>query len=311
MSTDPTKELLNELFSMTFHGIKPGLDRILHLLSELSNPQLRYPVIHVAGTNGKGSTCSMLASVLRSAGYKVGLYTSPHIRDFGERIRVNGEVIADTDILRLASPLIKSAKPVGGTFFEVTTALAFQYFAEQRVDVAVVEVGMGGRLDATNVVEPMLTVITSVDFDHTEFLGDSITKIATEKGGIIKPGIPVVVGSQDQQHANAVVLTLARIAEVKNSPMILANNVVKVDVDKIHPDFSMSVSVIDEESLHYYNVGVAGDHQASNVATTLAAIPYLQSVYFISPDQVRYGLEHLEQQSGLRYQPNNYLRCKS
>lgn len=300
MQQDSHKALLAELFAMTFHGVKPGLDRIQELLDPLDMPHRRYPVVHVAGTNGKGSVCSMMAAILRAAGYKVGLYTSPHIRTFGERIRVNGEMISDSDIARLASPLMERAKPIGGTFFEVTTAMAFQYFAEKRVDIAVIEVGMGGRLDATNVVDPMLTVITAIDMDHTEYLGNSISKIAAEKGGIIKEGIPVVVGEQSAMHAIEVYKTLNSIAGKNNADIMFANDVVKVELDKVHPDFTMSVSVIDDDFLSYYDVGVAGTHQAANVATVLAALPFLQQVYFINADQVRYGFKHVRELSGLR-----------
>ena len=149
---------------------------------------MQFPVIHVAGTNGKGTTCSILASILQEAGYNVGLYTSPHIREFNERIRINGVKISDADILRLTPPIMKTAQEIEGTFFEVTTALAFQYFAERRVDIAIIETGLGGRLDATNVVQPMASVITQIDIDHTEYLGDSLEQIASEKAGIIKKG---------------------------------------------------------------------------------------------------------------------------
>ncbi|NQW29865.1 MAG: bifunctional folylpolyglutamate synthase/dihydrofolate synthase [Ignavibacteria bacterium] len=299
MLQDPNKELLHQLFAMTFQGIKPGLERIQQMLQTLNNPHLLFPVIHVAGTNGKGSTSSILASVLRSAGYKVGLYTSPHIVSFNERIKINAENISDSDVARLASPLMEEARQIGGTFFEVTTAMAFQYFAEQRVDVAVIEVGMGGRLDATNVVEPILSVITAIDLDHTEYLGNTIAKIAAEKGGIIKCGIPVIVSEQSPHHRAEVYKTLTDIAEKINSQVVFADDVVKVEIDHVHPDLSMSVSVIDDDFLHYYNVDIAGAHQAANVATVLAAIPFLQRLYFINADQLRYGIEHVREQSGL------------
>ena len=188
------KPLLDELFSMTVIGIKPGLERIEALCASLDNPQSRYPVVHVAGTNGKGSTSAMLASILQAAGYKTGLYTSPHIQRFNERVRINGVMIPDEDLVRLARPLIDAAKPVEGSFFEVTTALAFQWFAEKRVDIAIIETGLGGRLDATNIVQPLVSVITSIDIDHTEYLGTTLESIAREKAGIIKGAAPCIIG---------------------------------------------------------------------------------------------------------------------
>ena len=179
---DSIQDLLHYLFSLHRFGIKPGLERIQFLLSFLDNPETLYPCIHIAGTNGKGSVCSILASILQSAGYKTGLYTSPHIRLFNERIRINGECIPDEDIARLASKLMPEIEKEHTTFFEVTTAMAFAWFAEQNVDIAIIETGMGGRLDATNVMEsPLATIITSIDLDHTEYLGSDLLSIAAKK----------------------------------------------------------------------------------------------------------------------------------
>jgi dihydrofolate synthase/folylpolyglutamate synthase len=192
---DSMQDLLHYLFSLHRFGIKPGLERIQFLLSFLDNPETLYPCIHVAGTNGKGSVCSILASILQSAGYKTGLYTSPHIRLFNERIRINGECIPDEDIARLASKMMPEIEKEHTTFFEVTTAMAFAWFAEQNVDIAIIETGMGGRLDATNIIEsPLATIITSIDLDHTEYLGSDLLSIAGEKAGIMKKGSPVIIG---------------------------------------------------------------------------------------------------------------------
>lgn len=287
--------LLNELFAMTFHGVKPGLDRISALLDQLDHPERRFPVIHVAGTNGKGSTCSMLASILHHAGYRVGMYTSPHIRRFNERIRVQGAMIDDADIARLARPLMDAAAPIGGTFFEVTTAMALQYFAERRVDVAVIETGLGGRLDATNVVEPLLSVITSIDYDHMEFLGNTLELIAAEKAGIIKDGIPVVIGDTTP-HLRAV---FDGVAAQRHAPITYAQDVVRVDVDTMRADLTMSVSAIADDTLSYYDVDLCGRHQAQNVATVLAALPYLRDVYFIDEAHIREGLRTVRATTGL------------
>lgn len=289
------KPLLDELFAMTFHGIKPGLDRITALLDTIDHPERRYPVIHVAGTNGKGSTCSMLASILQHAGYNVGVYTSPHIRRFNERIRINGALIDDIDIARLARPLMDAAAPIGGTFFEVTTAMAMQYFAERRVDVAVIETGLGGRLDATNVVEPLVSIITAIDYDHMEYLGTTLPKIAAEKAGIIKEGIPVVIGDTRRELRTVFSTT----AEQLHASITYASDVIKVDVDALRKDLTMSVGAVDDESLRYYDVDLCGRHQAQNVAAVLATLPILRDVYFIDEAHVRDGLRTVRQTTGL------------
>lgn len=211
------KEILAELFSYTQFGIKLGLGRVRLLLSALGDPQDRFPSIHVAGTNGKGSTAAMAASILQAAGLRVGLYTSPHLCDFSERIRIDGRPIGEADVARhylyikrVWASLGKAGVEEGDpTFFELTTAMAFRHFAERRVDAAVIETGLGGRLDATNVLRPIVTVLTTISRDHEAHLGGSISAIAREKAGIIKLGVPVVVGSLVSE-AEAVVGQAAR-----------------------------------------------------------------------------------------------------
>ena len=174
-----------------------SLDAIRILCEKLGNPQNSYPIIHVAGTKGKGSVCTMLASALQNAGLKTGLYTSPHLIRFNERIQVNGRMITDEEIIALLNHMekpIESMEEVSS--FDVMTAMAFEYFKEQKVDAAIIETGLGGRLDSTNIVSPVLSIITSISKDHTDFLGDTIEKIAAEKAGIIKPNIPVICGCQ-------------------------------------------------------------------------------------------------------------------
>ena len=193
-----TKEsILGWLYGLTVHGVKLGLINITEILHRLGDPQDSFRKIHIAGTDGKGSTSAMIASILRASGVKVGLYTSPHIIEFNERISVNGENISDSDIRVLASvikPIVEDMRKDGMqcTFFEVTTAMAFLYFRENDVDYAVIEVGMGGRFDATNVIVPDVSVITNISMEHTEYLGDTLDKISGEKAGIIKQGVPVI-----------------------------------------------------------------------------------------------------------------------
>lgn len=195
-SYEATRE---RLYKLQRFGIKLGLDTITSLLSELGNPQRRVPVLHVAGTNGKGSVAAITASILQAAGFRVGLYTSPHLLDFRERIRIRGACIPEDRIVDLFDSI--QALPSfaeSPTFFEVATAMAFQYFAEERVDVAVLEVGLGGRFDATNVCLPICTVITNISFDHEKYLGSSLEAIAFEKAGILKQNVPFVMGPVDQ-----------------------------------------------------------------------------------------------------------------
>ncbi len=192
-------ESIAYLFGLQHHGIKLGLDNIRKILEFLGNPQSYFRAIHIAGTNGKGSTSSFMASILQKAGYRVGLFTSPHLVSFTERIRVNGNTIDESDVVKMTSDirsLIKAERDLSPTFFEFVTAMAFRHFKIMDVEWAVVETGMGGRLDSTNVLTPDVTVITPVGMDHTEFLGDTLEDIAREKAGIIKSGIPTVTGHQ-------------------------------------------------------------------------------------------------------------------
>ncbi len=182
---------------------KPGLQTILSFCGAIGNPQLKFKSIHIGGTNGKGSTSHSIASILQEQGYKTGLYTSPHLFDFRERIRINGEKISEKEVITLVEswePIIEKLKP---SFFELTVALAFHYFAIHEVDIAVIEVGMGGRLDSTNILQPLVSLITNIGLDHQAFLGETEELIAGEKAGIIKPGIPVIV-SERQNHSDFV-----------------------------------------------------------------------------------------------------------
>ena len=193
---------------------KPGLQTMLSMMECLGNPYTKFPSIHVAGTNGKGSTSHLIAAVLQSAGYKVGLFTSPHLVDFRERVRINGQMIPEEDVIRFVEFLKtidkRQTKDQQPSFFETTTCLAFDYFAREKVDIAVIEVGLGGRLDATNIITPLLSVITNIGFDHTEFLGNTLAAIAREKAGIIKPNVPCVIGETDPETAPVFLETAER-----------------------------------------------------------------------------------------------------
>ena len=215
---------LSYLYSLQYRGMKLGLRNVRTLVLAAGNPQRRFPSIHVAGTNGKGSTSSFIAACFTSAGYRTGLYTSPHLERFNERIRIDGLEIPDAEIVRLTRMLRPAIERTNATFFEATTVIAFSWFAREGVDVAVIETGLGGRLDATNVLKPMISVITNVALDHQEYLGNSLRMIAREKGGIIKPRTPVVTGSEDPD----VIRVLKGIARKRSARFHLAGRVVRL-----------------------------------------------------------------------------------
>ena len=198
---------------------KPGLQVTETLDAHLGRPHRNYATIHVAGTNGKGSTAHLIAATLQSAGLRVGLYTSPHLVDFRERIRVNGEPVSEEYVVDFVEKERSFFEPLRPSFFEITTAMALRYFADARVDVAVIEVGLGGRLDCTNIISPLLSVITNISLEHTALLGNTLAEIAAEKGGIIKPATPVVIGERTPETA----AVFRRIAEEKGAPLFWAD----------------------------------------------------------------------------------------
>jgi dihydrofolate synthase/folylpolyglutamate synthase len=219
------EEAVEYLFSQLpmFHRIgaaayKPDIGNISQLCEALGNPHLKFPVVHIAGSNGKGSTSHLTASVLMEAGYKVGLFTSPHLKDYRERIRVNGKKIDPSFVANFVEQSKESWKNIEPSFFEITTALAFHYFAQEQVDIAVIEVGMGGRLDSTNIVQPVVTAITSISLDHTQFLGDTLELIAKEKAGIVKENIPIVLGEIPFGARQEIM----EIAQLKNAPLTMS-----------------------------------------------------------------------------------------
>ena len=245
-----------------------------HLLVEhLQHPETKFKSIHVAGTNGKGSTSSMIASILQEAGYKVGLYTSPHLKDFRERIRINGEMISEDFVVDFISENKSFFEANQLSFFEMTVGLAFDYFAKEQVDIAVIEVGMGGRLDSTNVITPLVSVITNIGFDHTQFLGDTLPKIAAEKAGIIKSNIPVVIGEYSEE-TKPVFLDKAKF---ENTPIYFAQD---------NPEV-------------VYQCALLGDYQVYNKKTVLQAIKLLQAHFAIDESHIIKGFKNVIQNTGL------------
>lgn len=276
---------LEHLYRLERFGIKLGLDNIRRLLSLLGDPHRGLKVLHVTGTNGKGSVCAYVASILQSAGYRVGLYTSPHLVRFNERIQVDRLPIADEDVLRLwagMQPAIQSmtaARPIDHpTFFEVTTAMAFQYFRERQVNVAVVEVGMGGRMDATNVVDGLVSVVTRVDLEHTEHLGKTVTRIAREKSGIIKPSSRCVTLAQE-----ALPVIEARCREI-HVPVLVVGRDVHAD-RREHDLQGQRVRLLGPFGELEVQTPLLGPFQVENVALGVSAVMELQSAGFAVPDE--------------------------
>ena len=218
---------LDKLFRLQRLGIKVGLEHTYELLKRCGNPQNDLKIIHIAGTNGKGSTSAMLQSILRKAGLKVGLYTSPHLVSFNERIRINGAPVSNSFIMDFMKKLNDDIDEIKSTFFETTTALALYYFYYEKVDVAVIETGLGGKLDSTNVVKPDLTIITHIDIDHQNILGHNIKEIASEKAGIIKKNTPVITSLQNKE----VMEILSNRAKSLNTKIIMSRNPEKIIVD--------------------------------------------------------------------------------
>ena len=287
-------ESLKKLYALRTFGIKPGLEPVRELLAGLGDPQLAFVAVHVAGTNGKGSVCALLDAVLRAAGFRVGLYTSPHLVRFNERIRVNGEAVSDEDLATLFDTLEPVVATLAGhgrqaTFFEFTTALAFEYFRRQRVQIAVVETGLGGRLDATNIVLPLVSVITRIGLEHTEYLGNTIEAIAGEKAGIVKQGRPVVCGAMPDEARAAI----RRVAAERNALFVDAAEV--ATVRRATQSLTGQKIAVNTEGADYgtATVRLLGRHQLENVATALAAVEAIATAgrLPLTPEVVVRGLE--------------------
>lgn len=280
---------------------KADLTTTLQLDSYFNHPHTSFKSIHVAGTNGKGSTSHMLAAVLQQAGYKVGLYTSPHLKDFRERIRINGEPIGKQEVVDFVEQHRGIFEELQPSFFEMTAALAFYHFAREKVDVAVVEVGMGGRLDSTNIIHPLLSIITNIGLDHTEFLGDTIEKIAAEKAGIIKPDTPVVVGEWNEESAPV----FDSLATEAKAPVVYADWLLSVQGSSLSNGrqcFDVRVPLSFAFQAERYCVDLLGGYQQKNLLTVLAALDYLQELNLlnISQEDITEGLLNAARTTGLQ-----------
>ena len=251
---------------------KPGLERIAEFCRAIGNPQRNYFVIHVAGTNGKGSVSNMLAAVLQQAGYHTGLFTSPHLTDFRERIRVNGEMIPKQKVVNFVDRYKADMERLQLSFFEMTTAMAFDYFAQSDVEVAVIETGLGGRLDATNVVQPLISVITNIGLEHTEYLGNSLPKIAREKGGIIKKCTPVVVGEKNPSYN----LVLEEIAHDLRAEIIYANEAFSLGECGFEAGRQVVTMTRERDSYPYQlRLDLLGEYQRKNLVTVATVLDIL------------------------------------
>ena len=286
------------LFGLQYRGIKVGLRNIRYLAAFAGHPERSFPVFHIAGTNGKGSTSSFLASILTAAGYRTGLYTSPHLLDFSERIRIDGVPMPSSDLVAYARQLRPAIEETGATFFEATTCIAFQYFADQGVDVAVIETGLGGRLDATNIVQPLVSIITNIGLDHQEYLGTTVRAIAREKAGIIKQGAPVVTGATGE--ALHVIRSAARL---RGARLYRPNDVVDVRETGRHAGRSRVRLRTSMGQVPGVLLGLGGDHQVANASLAVAALALVSRKGLFPRVDVRaiaLGLAQVTVRAGLR-----------
>lgn len=278
-------------------AFKKDLDNTIKLCNALDNPQQKIKTLHIAGTNGKGSTSHMLAAILAQAGYKTGLYTSPHLLDFRERIRVNGAMCEQefvTDFVQQHKALIEAVQP---SFFEITVAMAFDYFEKNKVDIAVIEVGLGGRLDSTNIIQPLLSVITNIGFDHMNMLGNTLAEIAGEKAGIIKKQTPVVIS----EYAAETAAVFLDKAQIEQAPIQFASQVYQTKMLLVDQDY-LSIEAIDANGAEdIYQLDLKGSYQVKNLAGVLLAVDELRKQGFeISSLDVHEALKNVQASTGIQ-----------
>jgi dihydrofolate synthase/folylpolyglutamate synthase len=299
------KETLDFLFSALpmFQRIgaaayKANLDNTLAFDEYLDRPHMSFKSIHVAGTNGKGSVCHILSAILQQAGYKTGLYTSPHLKDFRERIRINGQCIPEKEVVGFVEkhkPFIEKLKP---SFFEMTVSMAFDYFRKEKVDIAVIETGLGGRLDSTNIISPIVSVITNIGLDHTNFLGNTLKKIAGEKAGIIKHRTPVVIGETQE-----VFPVFMKKANELNAPLLIADQKYRVEEYESGSMNKQAFRVYLRDGLRFDAIitDLLGDYQRKNIATVLRTVDALIEAGFEVPDSsILSGCRNVKKLTGLR-----------
>ena len=296
------EEILDYLFYSLPNYQKQGekafnakLDGITNFCDAIGQPHKKFKSIHVAGTNGKGSTCHMLAGALATSGYKVGLYTSPHLKDFTERIRVNGEQVSKDYVLSFVNKNKELFEECGLSFFEMTVAMAFAYFAEQKVDFAIIEVGLGGRLDATNIIHPILSLITNIGLDHQHILGETLEEIAYEKGGIIKKNTPVIIGKKQSE----TLPVFTELAHEKNSSLYFSSDYYR---GNFQSDGIISIQNLSkEESPESYLLDLQGYYQVENLVLVLLGLDMLRSAGYELPEEcVKRALKTISKDTGLK-----------
>ena len=276
---------------------KEDLHNTIALCNAIGNPHLKFKSIHIAGTNGKGSTSHMLAAILQQAGYKTGLYTSPHLKDFRERIKINGEMINKDFVVDFVEGIRTVSEKIEPSFFELTVAMAFDYFDKEKVDIAVIETGLGGRLDSTNVITPLLSIITNIGYDHMDLLGNTLEKIASEKAGIIKPGVPVVIGEYLPETKNIFIEKAAQC----NAPIYFAQD--EYDVSNINYNMqllSCNVTSREHNIIETFELDLNGLYQTKNIRTVVCAKSILMQLGFsIKNEDEKQALKNVKELTGL------------
>jgi dihydrofolate synthase / folylpolyglutamate synthase len=277
---------------------KADLHNTIALCNSINNPHHKFKSIHIAGTNGKGSTSHMLASILQAAGYKTGLYTSPHIKDFRERIRINGQMIPQEIIVDFVAKTRSITEEIKPSFFELTVAMAFDYFAKEKVDIAIIETGLGGLLDSTNVITPLLSIITNIGYDHQNILGNTLQEIASQKAGIIKENVPVVIGETIPE-TNDIFITTA--FEKSASIIFAEENYTTIQTSIIENRLICEVKNINTNNVTSFTIDLSGLYQAKNICTVLTAIGKIRNIGFaISETVLQQGLQTVKKSTGLR-----------
>ena len=279
-------------------ALKKDLHNTLEMCARLDNPQHKFKTIHIAGTNGKGSTSHMLAAILQKAGYKTGLYTSPHLKDFRERIRINGKMAPKAFVQKFVQQQKKNIEEIEPSFFEVTVAMAFDYFAKEKVDIAVIEVGLGGRLDSTNVITPELSVITNISLDHTNLLGDTLAEIAFEKAGIIKPKIPVIIGEKHKETIDV----FKEKAKKENASIVFAEDHLSVTSQPLKGS-NLVIDILKNAEVIFPNLclDLTGTYQQKNILTVIQSVLKLRELGFTIPNPAIYqALKNVKKITGLQ-----------
>lgn len=279
-------------------ALKKDLHNTIEMCARLNNPQHQFKTIHIAGTNGKGSTSHMLAAILQKAGYKTGLYTSPHLKDFRERIRINGKMAPKSFVKQFVNEQKKNIEEIEPSFFEVTVAMAFDYFAKEKVDIAVIEVGLGGRLDSTNIITPELSVITNISLDHTNLLGDTLAEIAFEKAGIIKTNLPVVIGEKQPETMDV----FNRKAEKEKAQIIFAEDQLSIANQTIKGS-SLVLNIVKNKEVIFSNLALdlTGTYQQKNILTVIQSVLKLRELGFnISEEAIYQALKNVKKLTGLQ-----------